>query len=950
MSRSSRIIVKGVPKHWDERRLKQHIERIGQAITDCKIAKTRDGKTRQFAFVGFKSADAAQNAVDYFNQTYLDTSKVTVEFAVAPESKQLPRPWSKYSKGSSAHARLNQPDEADGERVAEKGGKGKLKDRGGDEVVEDAGLQEFLDVVGKRRGKQTWANEDTVSAAVRQDSVKPTKAGVASTRTHLQFDDDEPEDEDQEDVNDFTEVAAMDDRGTEGRRDKASIAFDESVDDMAYLRSKMTATSKPAADDEPSPDTQQQDDQHPGDADMVGSPASNDEGDEPMGEGDSSPMDTTNDLKVDLLADDDGQDGEMQLADSQQEEEDLASSGRLFLMNLSYETTEKELRDLCGKHGEIAEVHIPKDELSGRARGIAYVTYVFPEQAVKALPALHKHIFQGRLLKAFPAKPKPKTVEVEKVVGGKKKGTSSYKQKLQEKKEQVDGVGLEAGNPQQWNLLYVSANAATDVIAQQLGIEKRDLLDVSSDNLAVRVALGETRVLQDTRRWLKEEGIHVEAFERVGNSLLTARSSRDVPRSDDTLIVKHLPANTTEKDLQDLFVKSGPIMRLCLAPSRTVAVVQFVQPSHARAAFKALAYKRFKQVPLYLEWAPADVFTDSQQDHTNHQGDTSSAKPNGKAKEDTKDTQPEDKLKQLIDRDRRRRGEKPLLTDDKKKALRRAGVGVEDGIQAAEGEGEGEEAGPEGEGGEGVVDGSSLFVKNLNFRTTDDDFTELFGRAKGFRKAIIMKKKRGGKEGEQAKTLSMGYGFVEFTTPDHAFKALKSFQGVVLDGHSLQLKVAGRQAANTNTTRSPPTPSKGRTDEAGNIDLSKVTSKLVVRNLAFEASRRDVRQLFSAYGNVKSIRLPKKADGTSRGYAFVDFLTRSEALAALEALQHTHLYGRHLVIEPASADDTSVEAAQQKAKRQLESGVRESEAQKRRKSSKLDMSGGVSGAFEGMLE
>jgi RNA recognition motif-containing protein len=42
--------------------------------------------------------------------------------------------------------------------------------------------------------------------------------------------------------------------------------------------------------------------------------------------------------------------------------------------------------------------------------------------------------------------------------------------------------------------------------------------------------------------------------------------------------------------------------------------------------------------------------------------------------------------------------------------------------------------------------------------------------------------------------------------------------------------------------------------------------------------------------------LPKKFDGNHRGFAFVEFLTKKEAQNAFEALQSTHLYGRHMVL------------------------------------------------------
>jgi multiple RNA-binding domain-containing protein 1 len=58
-----------------------------------------------------------------------------------------------------------------------------------------------------------------------------------------------------------------------------------------------------------------------------------------------------------------------------------------------------------------------------------------------------------------------------------------------------------------------------------------------------------------------------------------------------------------------MFGAMGELRRLVLPPTRTLALVEFLEPADARAAFRKLAYKRFQHVPLYLEWAPADVFT-----------------------------------------------------------------------------------------------------------------------------------------------------------------------------------------------------------------------------------------------------------------------------------------------------------------------------------------------------
>lgn len=76
-----------------------------------------------------------------------------------------------------------------------------------------------------------------------------------------------------------------------------------------------------------------------------------------------------------------------------------------------------------------------------------------------------------------------------------------------------------------------------------------------------------------------------------------------------------------------------------------------------------------------------------------------------------------------------------------------------------------------------------------------------------------------------------------------------------------------------------------------------ISSKLIVRNLAFQATKNDVRELFKHFGSIKNIRLPKKMNGQHRGFGFIEYDTAQEAALAKQALSSSHLYGRKLVIE-----------------------------------------------------
>jgi multiple RNA-binding domain-containing protein 1 len=54
-------------------------------------------------------------------------------------------------------------------------------------------------------------------------------------------------------------------------------------------------------------------------------------------------------------------------------------------------------------------------------------------------------------------------------------------------------------------------------------------------------------------------------------------------------------------------------------------------------------------------------------------------------------------------------------------------------------------------------------------------------------------------------------------------------------------------------------------------------------------------------------------DSRSRGFAFLDFVTRHEAENAYAALRHTHLLGRHLVLEWAADAEQDLDMLRQKA-------------------------------------
>jgi cold-inducible RNA-binding protein len=79
---------------------------------------------------------------------------------------------------------------------------------------------------------------------------------------------------------------------------------------------------------------------------------------------------------------------------------------KLYVGNLSFETTENDLQDLFEPHGEVSEVKLMMDRLTGRSRGFAFVTMRDDAQASAAIAALNGKDLNGRGLTVNEARPR----------------------------------------------------------------------------------------------------------------------------------------------------------------------------------------------------------------------------------------------------------------------------------------------------------------------------------------------------------------------------------------------------------------------------------------------------------------------------------------------------------------------------------------------------------------
>ena len=79
---------------------------------------------------------------------------------------------------------------------------------------------------------------------------------------------------------------------------------------------------------------------------------------------------------------------------------------KLFVGNLSFDTTENDLQDAFAAHGTVMEANLMTDRMTGRPRGFGFVTMSTPEEAQKAIDAMNGQPLDGRPLTVNIAKPR----------------------------------------------------------------------------------------------------------------------------------------------------------------------------------------------------------------------------------------------------------------------------------------------------------------------------------------------------------------------------------------------------------------------------------------------------------------------------------------------------------------------------------------------------------------
>jgi cold-inducible RNA-binding protein len=79
---------------------------------------------------------------------------------------------------------------------------------------------------------------------------------------------------------------------------------------------------------------------------------------------------------------------------------------KLYIGNLSFQTTELAIQDLFSQVGSVSEVQLMQDKFTGRSRGFAFVTMGSDDEAQAAISTFHGKEFDGRSLTVNEARPR----------------------------------------------------------------------------------------------------------------------------------------------------------------------------------------------------------------------------------------------------------------------------------------------------------------------------------------------------------------------------------------------------------------------------------------------------------------------------------------------------------------------------------------------------------------
>uniref|UniRef100_A0A7N0ZQ73 Polyadenylate-binding protein n=2 Tax=Kalanchoe fedtschenkoi TaxID=63787 RepID=A0A7N0ZQ73_KALFE len=161
-----------------------------------------------------------------------------------------------------------------------------------------------------------------------------------------------------------------------------------------------------------------------------------------------------------------------------------------------------------------------------------------------------------------------------------------------------------------------------------------------------------------------------------------------------------------------------------------------------------------------------------------------------------------------------------------------------------------------------------LYVGDLDVNVTDLQLYDLFGQVGQVASVRVCR--------DLSTGLSLGYGYVNFTSAEDASKAIEELNFTPLHGKTIRV---------THSHRDPSVRKSG----AGNV---------YIKNLDKSIDNKALQETFSMFGPIVSCKIPTDASGQSLGYGFVQFENEESAQNAMEKLNGMLINDKQVYVGP----------------------------------------------------
>jgi len=209
--------------------------------------------------------------------------------------------------------------------------------------------------------------------------------------------------------------------------------------------------------------------------------------------------------------------------------------------------------------------------------------------------------------------------------------------------------------------------------------------------------------------------------------------------------------------------------------------------------------------------------------------------------------------------------------------------------------------------------GNRLVVRQLAWAVTDEQLEEAFAEHGTLTNHKVVKARNG---------KSKGFGFVVYETPEQAQAAKEAMDGKEIEGRAITVHFSNSTGGRKKQSRpkkdemDEASPAKGRSnrkrrqnrrknneqneivDENGESapapkQRQRKRNKLYCK-ISTDTTEEDLRGVFTAFGALKKVDIPKNKEGEVKGHAYLQFETEEDAEKALDSSKTTELNGTSL--------------------------------------------------------